>query len=308
VAIENPRRRPRGARTVRNPSSARNDAELSETIRQFVVDTVTEKIAEETKRQTDKIAAKAARHADHLDKFTEKLDALDMWTRAEPGRRQPRFTRTEIAKVALRIADTEGIDAVSMRRVASELGAGTMTLYHYVRTKDELLALVYDAIMGEIVVPDDQPLPDHWREAMTVIARRSRDALRNHAWMLDIADEPAVGPNAVRHYDQSLQAVASVPGTLTDKLDVLTVVDEYVFGFCTHERSSFHDVDDDSEMLEYVAELVATGDYPTLEGLIAEHGLEEIWKLMATHAHDDARFDRNLARILDGVERDLSSR
>ena len=60
----------------------------------------------------------------------------------QPGTRQPRFTRDAIASVAVRIADTEGLDALSMRRLAAELGAGTMTLYHYVHTKDELLALV----------------------------------------------------------------------------------------------------------------------------------------------------------------------
>ena len=53
----------------------------------------------------------------------------------------------------MRIADAEGFDALSMRRLAAELDAGTMTLYHYVRTKDELLALVNDAVMGEVVVP-----------------------------------------------------------------------------------------------------------------------------------------------------------
>ena len=296
-------RRPRPPRPPRPPGDA--EAQLSDAIRQFVVDTVTEKIAEKSARQTEKIVAKAQRHADHLDRLGERLDALDIWTRGEPGRRQSRFSRTDIATVALRIADTEGIDAVSMRRVASELGAGTMTLYHYVRTKDELLALVFDTIMGEVVVPDDQPLPGNWRDAISVIARRSRDSLRRHQWMFEISDDPAIGPNAVRHFDQTLQAVSSLPGTLQDKLDVLTAVDEYVFGFCMHERSSFHDVDDVDEMLEYMQELVATGDYPTLERFIAEHGLEELWGKFEAHSHDESRFDRNLARLLDGVERSL---
>ena len=65
----------------------------------------------------------------------------------------------------MRIADAEGFDAVSMRRIATELDAGTMTLYHYVRTKDELLTLVIDAVMGEVVIPDDEPMPDDWRAA-----------------------------------------------------------------------------------------------------------------------------------------------
>ena len=62
-----------------------------------------------------------------------------MWTRADRGSRKPRFNRDDIAAAAIRIADTEGFEAVSMRRLAAELDAGTMSLYHYVRTKDELL-------------------------------------------------------------------------------------------------------------------------------------------------------------------------
>jgi hypothetical protein len=124
--------------------------------------------------------------------------------------------------------------------------------------------------------------------------------------MFDISDDPAIGPNAVRHFDQTLQAVSSIPGTLPDKLDVLTAVDEYVFGFCMHERSSFHDVDDADEMIEYVKELVATGDYPTLRHYTDETGLETLWSQLEAHSRDESRFDRNLARLLDGIERDLN--
>ena len=68
----------------------------------------------------------------------------------------------------MRIADTEGFDAVSMRRIAAELDVGTMTLYHYVRTKDELLSLVVDAVMGEVVVPTTEGFADR-------LARRDDD-------------------------------------------------------------------------------------------------------------------------------------
>jgi AcrR family transcriptional regulator len=276
-------------------------------VRQFVVDTVSEKLAEKAQRQADKIAHKAAHHAAHLDRLSERLDALDVWTRIEPGRRRSRFTRGDIAHVALNIADAEGLEAVSMRRIATELGAGTMTLYHYVRTKDELLALLTDAVMAEVVVPDDEPLPADWRAAMTIIARRSRDSLRRHTWILDIADDPAIGPNSVRHFDQSMQAVASLPGTLSDKLDVITAVDEYVFGFCIHERNFFHDVDDDESdhMAAYVNELVATGDYPQLAKMMEGVGIDDLWAEIQAHSRDAARFDRNLDRLLDGIQQSL---
>src|SRR5271155_1852298 len=107
-----------------------------------------------------------------------------IWLRAEPGTRRPGHSRQQIAEVAVRIADDEGFDAVSMRRIAHELGAGTMTLYHYVLNKEELVMLMNDRVMGEILVPDDE-LPADWRAALTAIARRSRRAFERHRWMLD---------------------------------------------------------------------------------------------------------------------------
>ena len=129
-----------------------------------------------------------------------------------PAGRQPRFTRDQIAAAAIRIADAEGSDALSMRRIAAELDAGTMTLYHYIRTKDELLALVTDAIMGEVVArPGRAAARPTGATAVTVIANRTaRRCCERHPWMLDITDDPAIGPNGVRHFDQTLQAVSSL--------------------------------------------------------------------------------------------------
>jgi AcrR family transcriptional regulator len=232
---------------------------------------------------------------------------MDLWTRRPPGSRKPRFTLDQIAEAAMRIADTEGIDALSMRRLAAELGAGTMTLYHYVRGKDELLALVTDRVMGELIVPDDE-FPEGWREAMTTIARRSRDAMLRHPWVFDVAEEPSIGPNGARHFDQSLQAVASLPVSLQDRLDILTTVDAYVFGYCLEARndSRFDFPEVSRAMVEYTVELTRTGVYPQLSALIAEHGAEALWHELYTYNQDDSRFDRALSRLLDGIERDLS--
>ena len=67
--------------------------------------------------------------------------------REEPGTRRAGLSREEIGATALKIADADGFDDLSMRRIARELGAGTMSLYHYVRSKDELLALMWDAVI-----------------------------------------------------------------------------------------------------------------------------------------------------------------
>jgi AcrR family transcriptional regulator len=239
-------------------------------------------------------------------------DSLELWTRPDRARRRPRYTRDEIAAAAIRIADSEGLEELSMRRLASELGAGTMTLYHYVRTKDELLALVSDAIMAELLVSDDE-LPDGWREALTVIARRSRDALRRHPWVLDVRDDPAPGPNGVRHWDQSMQAVASLDSSVGERFELVTAVDEYVFGFCLMERvNGLADNEPPGPELDamrgYVEGLVATGDYPALAAIWDDPGLEEAWTQMQRQVSDAGRFDRNLARLLDGFEAERERR
>src|SRR4029079_6731129 len=101
--------------------------------------------------------------------------------RPAPGTRRPSLSRDLIAATALEIADREGFEAVSMRRIAEKLGAGTMTLYHYMRTKADLLALMDDAIMAEALVPAGE-LPTDWRGAVAAVARRSRDAYLRHPW------------------------------------------------------------------------------------------------------------------------------
>ncbi len=276
----------------------------ADAVRQFAIDAATEKITEKVNaaaaKQSAKIVAAATKHVAALDRLAAHLDTLDVWTRSSPGSRKPRFTRDDIAAAAIKIADAEGFDAVSMRRLALELDAGTMTLYHYVRTKDELLTLVVDAFLGEVVVPAGVELPGDWREAITIIATRSRDALRRHPWILDIADDPSIGPNAMRHFDQSWQAVASLSADLETKLDLITAVDEYVFGFCMLERNNSSGGGDDAEMIDYINSLLNSDHYPALGALVADVGLDHVWSLIHTHARGTRRFDRNLARLLDG--------
>lgn len=291
----------------KRPVSPTGDA-----VRQFVLDTTTQKVSETVNaklaRTADRVAAKTAKHAESLDRLAAHLETIDVWTRTDRGIRKPRFNRSDIAAAAIRIADAEGFEAVSMRRLAAELDAGTMTLYHYIHTKDELLTLVVDAFLGEVVVPPGQRLPRDWRAGITLIARRTRDALRRHPWVLDITDDPSIGPNAMRHFDQSWQSLASLEASFEDKLDLITVVDEYVFGFCLHERNNLAGDADDAGMVGYIGALLIDDDYPALAGMVSEVGLEHLWSRIHTHARGAGRFDRNLARLVDGFESSLSDR
>jgi AcrR family transcriptional regulator len=278
----------------------------SDVVRQFVIDKAAEKINAKIGKQATKVAAKTAKHVETLDRLAAHLETIDVWTRADRGSRKPRFNRDDIAAAAIRIADAEGFEAVSMRRLAAELDAGTMTLYHYVRTKDELLTLVVDAFLGEVVLSRGQRLPRDWHAAITLIARRTRDALRRHPWIFDITDDPNIGPNAMRHFDQSWQALASLQASFDDKLDLITVVDEYVFGFCLHERNNLKDDANDAEMVDYIGALLIEDEYPALAGMVSDMGLERLWSKIHVHARGAGRFDRNLVRLLAGFEASLA--
>jgi hypothetical protein len=129
--------------------------------------------------------------------------------------------------------------------------------------------------------------------------------MRRHPWMFDIVDEPAIGPNAVRHFDQTMQAVATVPADFTTKLDIVFTVDEFVFGHCLQERNNLGGGEHaivTSEMVAYVNDLLHSGDYPELSKLARDHGTGEVWEAIDSHQRDAHRFERNLRRILDGFE------
>lgn len=236
-----------------------------------------------------------------------------IWTLPEPGTRRPRFTREQLAAAALAIADAEGFDAVSMRRVAAELGAGTMTLYHYVRNKDDLLALMDDAIMGELLVPDGE-LPSDWRAALTEIAVRTRAAFRRHPWSFEaLRETEGGGPNGMRHLEQSVAAVSGLDLDAREQLEIVSMVDDYVFGYVMRENEALGMAGDVGEELlpdlrGFFEAQLATGDYPHIERLLGDQGVDEIWRVFTELTLDDDRFERGLRRLLDGIELDLERR
>jgi AcrR family transcriptional regulator len=228
-----------------------------------------------------------------------------IWARPEPGARNPRFTRDQIARTAIEIADTEGFDAVSMRRVAAALGAGTMTLYHYVRTKDELLQLMDDAIMAEVLVPDEA-LRGDWRDALTAIARGSRNAFDHHPWAFDALRGVYGGPNSIRHFEQSLAAVAGTGLDLRGRLELLALVDDYVFGSLVRGQAmedGHLELDDEAwwAVVGHLHQRIVEGDYPQMQALVGDGDPVAAWKRVISVMHED-RFERGLAILLDGIE------
>jgi AcrR family transcriptional regulator len=239
-----------------------------------------------------------------------------IWLREEPGARRPSHSRAQIAAAAVEIADREGFGAVSMRRVAMALGSGTMTLYHYVRNKDELVMLMHDAVMGEVLVPGGE-LPADWREALRMIAGRSRAAFARHPWTLDRLDGLTLGPNAVRHFEQSLRAVSGTGLPAEERLHILSLVDEYVMGFSLREGADWSGAEDPeaaswpSVASEFFRHELESGEYPLIEELMSEElgesdPAEATVRAMAIIS-DPVRFERGLEQLLDGVEAGFAS-
>jgi AcrR family transcriptional regulator len=230
-----------------------------------------------------------------------------IWSRPEPGERKPAHSRERIAEAALRIADEEGLEAVTMRRVATELGAGTMTLYHYVRNKDELTALMDDAIMREVLVPEDE-LAEGWREGMAQIARRSYAAFKLHPWVFELNDDSGQGaPNALRHIEQSLLVAGRSGLDFEGRFELVALVDDYVFGHAMRARATREQRDQEhweqqiEALIRHLETQLDTGEFPVLAEWAAgdvRAGFERIGELAA----DPDRFERGLQALLDGIE------
>jgi AcrR family transcriptional regulator len=240
-----------------------------------------------------------------------------VWLLSEPRTRKPRFSRDQITSAALHVADTEGFDAVTMKRIASELGSGTMTLYYYLRTKSDLVALMQDAILAENLLADDE-LTGEWRADVIAIARRTREVLLRHPWSMTALTDAQFGPNAMRHVEQSLAALDGIRSPAEMKLGWWAIIDAFVFGsalqaveITTRARLAQQNPSWASDAVEYANRQLASGELPRLAAL-AEAQASATGRTSSqtpaseagaadplTDAND--QFERGLAALVDGL-------
>jgi AcrR family transcriptional regulator len=150
-----------------------------------------------------------------------------IWTRP-PEEKRERPTREAIVAAATDLADTHGLDAVSIRRVAAALQTRPMDLYRYFARKDELIDLMVDEAVAGAVLDE---LPRDWRDALAAIARALHAVCLAHPWMVTAAGRQAlIGPNVIRHVEQSLEATAALGTDWTKRLAIWRDVDSYTMG------------------------------------------------------------------------------
>jgi len=205
-----------------------------------------------------------------------------VWTRDDEQAAGPQpLSRESIVAAAIEIADTDGLEAVSIRRLATKLGARPMSLYSHIERKGDLIDLMVDEVMAGAILPEPPP-SDDWRDDLRRIAQRTRESIRAHPWMIATAfRRPFIGPNALRHIDQSLAAVSELPLPPERKRAVLLAVDTYTLGFVRWElkgiqgtkgaAGSCAGIEDGgpsgAEIDAYIAAQATSGKYPHLHEL-----------------------------------------
>ncbi|HEX4063272.1 MAG TPA: TetR/AcrR family transcriptional regulator [Streptosporangiaceae bacterium] len=226
---------------------------------------------------------------------------------------KPAHSRDEIAAAAIKIADGEGLDAVTMRRVAAEIGCGTMTLYRYVPTKDGLFDLMIDATAGEeelvVRLPGTarRSGPD-WRAGLRAIAQAGRATLLRHPWLVSLqSGRPSFGPNGLRNLELGFGMIDHLDLDVDQMMIMLNTVVSFVRGAVVAElaeqeaqrRTGLDQQQWQRRMAPYVRKLMDSGQYPMFNRIIAEA------KLPHSEGGADEQFSLQLDRVLDGLAADL---
>lgn len=183
--------------------------------------------------------------------------------RAEAGR-PPRRSRAEITAAAVALADREGVDAVTMRRLAAELGTGAATLYRYLDNREDLLDLMIDSAGAEYLLA--APGAD-WRADLIDIGEQARSIMRRHPWLAGlIATRSALGPNGVALLQHVLVVLDGHPAELSAKLEAFAVLMAVTGAFVQAELAA--GAGTRARNTDYLQHAIASGAYPRLTRLL----------------------------------------
>jgi len=226
---------------------------------------------------------------------------VSIWMRPERPARGPKptYSRAQITEAAVRIADAEGLEAATMRRIAAEIGAGAMSLYRYVPSRDDLIMLIADRLMGEIDV-EGMPSGD-WRADLTRYAHGMRAMWLRHPWIATVHRSLlGLGPNQLRLIERVMGALDSHVG-IDENLSLMAILNGYVEGAVREEVGSAEEIRrsglSESEWMARsyprVQQLLKSGDYPVFTKIV-EEGRQ-------AHLSREDQFRYGLERVLDCI-------
>ncbi|WP_084962867.1 TetR/AcrR family transcriptional regulator [Thermoactinospora rubra] len=232
---------------------------------------------------------------------------VSIWMRPERPARGPRpaYSRAQITEAAIRIADAEGLEAATMRRIAAEIGAGAMSLYRYVPSRDDLVMLMADRLMGEIDV-EGVPSGD-WRADLTRYAYEVRAMWLRHPWIATVQRSlPSLGPNQLLLIER-LMGVLDAHVSIDENLALMAILNGYVEGAVREEissaeelrRSGLSEPEWMARSYPYIQQLVKSGKYPIFTKIVME--------ARQPHLSRDDQFRYGLERVLDCIAAALPS-
>lgn len=233
------------------------------------------------------------------------------WGVAERPQRGPKreLSIERIVDTAIAIADQEGLPAVSMSRIAAELGFTTMSLYRYVTSKDDVLALMQDAVC-DIVIPAEDDRGTDWRAGLRRWSMASIEVIQAHPWFPDI---PISGiplmPNNLAVLDWGLREMRDLPLTDAEKMSTALLLSSYARAVGVVERDVRRSRENGATppqngeaFTAALAELVTPERFPDLAPLVGSGAYTD------GDEDDQDDFAFGLERILDGVERYVAAR
>lgn len=224
---------------------------------------------------------------------------------ARPRRKErTTLTREQIVTEALRLLDTEGFEALSMRKVAAGLGVGATSLYWHVANRDELIELIINEVYGELDMPEADGAPD-WREASRRLAHSFRSTTVRHRWLVSMLDHLVgayTGPNLSQMTERMLGVFEGAGFELGEAEQALNTLASYVAGIAISEAAWHNWVarrgQTPQDWLEgglKVAE-EATEDHARLRELLDDYKTKDPLQAM------DEDFEYGLERVLDGLQ------
>ncbi len=214
-----------------------------------------------------------------------------IWMRPEHASvgRPAQRSRGEITAAAIVIADREGLDAVSMRRVAAELGTGAASLYRYVDTRDDLLDLMADSTAAGYSFA--APTGD-WLADLVGIGEQGRAIMRRHLWLATlVATRPVLGPNGVTLLEHVLDVLEPHPADTATKLEAFAILNAVTAIFVQNELGGGPAAQ--QRNASYLSHAVTTGEYPRLAQLLRQASSPAVGPA--------DRYGDILARVLAGL-------